>query len=128
MSIPGCHNGFLTDPEHYFRSLVDGTSAEHYRSVLSRIEPDLNRYGIRIQKDSSGMIRPRLHLPTGDPAVWHDVDVEALPNPAWQWIDRGGPYAPYPCGGEAPPVPQPPSGLEARVAALEARVERHLRP
>lgn len=54
--------------------------------ALAALEPELNKRGIRLQKDSFGVIRGRIYLPDGSA-----VDV-VPPNgwgQPWTWINRG---------------------------------------
>lgn len=54
--------------------------------ALGALEAELARYGIRLQKDSNGVIRGRLYLPDG-------TVVDVVPpggwGQPWQWIVRG---------------------------------------
>jgi hypothetical protein len=127
---PGCHNGLLTDPRAYFMSLVASDLATDWRTVLARIQPDLNKMAILIQHDSSGALKPRLYLqnPTGTFA--RNVDVTdnpptTSPDNGWRWTDwnPSAGYTAPPCTGVViPPEPPPGSNLEARVLSLEQRV------
>lgn len=125
----GCQSGRLTDAKAYFYSLVAGTDASNFRSVLANIDARLKQYGIWQQRTSGGELRGRLFLPymaagyvPGDPFYEHSVDVvDSSPSYHWVWVDRGGPaYAPYPCDSTEPPPPPPDDKLVARVTALEA--------
>lgn len=142
-TIPGCHDGRLTDPEAYFRSVVGNTPYSDARLVS--IQPALRLYGIEIQHDGSGNLRPRLYLPTGSDPYGHAVDIEA--GGAWAWVDRGGPYAASTCGAIPPLIPSTDLApvlsaltvvdtrivsldmalwrLDARVVAMAASLEAH---
>jgi hypothetical protein len=54
--------------------------------ALAALEPELAKYGIKLQKDSAGTIRGRMYLPDGSA-------VDVVPNNGWgqpwQWINRG---------------------------------------
>ena len=66
--------------------------------ALAALEPELNKLGIRLQKDSFGNIRGRLYMPDGSTV---DVVPPGGWGQPWTWIDRGtgaghsgGPSAP----------------------------------
>jgi len=67
----------------YIKSLLTGNASPQ---ALAALEPMLNKYGIKLQKDSDGNIRGRLFLPDGT-AV--DVVGPGGWGGAWQWLDRG---------------------------------------
>lgn len=62
---------------------VGGTATPE---ALAKIEPQLNKLGVQLQKSSAGEIRGRLYLPTGQ-AV--DVVPGSGWGGAWSWTDRG---------------------------------------
>lgn len=60
----GVADGLLVDPQAYFMSLVEGTDADDWMTVLSAIEPQLWACGLGQQRDSQGVVRGRLFMPT----------------------------------------------------------------
>jgi hypothetical protein len=60
----GVADGLLVDPQAYFFSLVEGTDANDWETVMNAIEPDLWACGIGQQRGSQGNVRGRLFLPT----------------------------------------------------------------
>jgi hypothetical protein len=83
---PGVQGGKLVDPRVYFMHLVETKNLgptftpEGLRSLM----PDLAKYGITLQIDSSNKVRGRLFLPGGE-----SVDVTPSGGGAWAWINRG---------------------------------------
>ncbi len=60
----GVVDGVLVDPQAYFFSLVEGTDADDWETVMNAIEPSLWACGIGQQRGSQGNVRGRLFLPT----------------------------------------------------------------
>lgn len=70
--------------QSWFQSRMGGGPSSP--EALAAMEAELNKYGIRLQKDSAGTIRGRMYLPDGSA-----VDV-VNPNgwgQPWTWINRG---------------------------------------
>lgn len=125
--MAGCNDGKLTDPRAWFFDRIQrqpGQAANDWDQVLRGAgleggpgpgqQAGQANYGITVQKDGGGNIRPRLFLPTAQPDsngyFTREVDVVAG-NPgafSWKWEDRGGnAYAPRDCGSVPHPEPQP---------------------
>ena len=128
-------NGVCVDPHAYFNSLVAGTDAGDYVSVLTRIGPDLYKYGIGQQNNSNGVPRGRLFMPwsacpNAAPRPGNDtdlflgvnqmasccgigdvpckkVDVVDFGATQWTWVERDPQldYVPIPAPDGPPPEP-----------------------
>jgi hypothetical protein len=76
----------------FFFALIDqkGVGPIASAQALGVMEPDLTAVGIILEKSSSGSIRGRLYLPTGNPnnLFSRAVDIGGFGGP-WQWINRG---------------------------------------
>lgn len=62
--VAGVADGLLVDPQAFFTALVAGTDPNDWDAVLNAIEPDLWGCGVGQQRDSGGVVRGRLFLPT----------------------------------------------------------------
>lgn len=72
----------MTDPQGYFRSLIEGTDPKNWKSVLAGLDPQLAQNGFQRAPDSS-----RIKLPAGGGYV--DV-VDANGGWAWRTMDSPG--------------------------------------
>ena len=76
----------------FFFNLVDqkGVGPTASAQALAILESDLASVGILLEKTSSGAIRGRLYLPTGNPNNLYSraVDIGSFGGP-WQWVFRG---------------------------------------
>lgn len=141
---PGCVNGALLNPAAYVASLEVGYAPAQWPAAMVAMKPRLAQYGIDVQHGSGGNLRPRIFLPTHPPPFvpdgdfGHTVDIiqtdsNGVPI-AWQYLDYGGGYVPYPCDSAPPPPPPPPppdltailrrlDALEAHTSALQTQVD-----
>jgi hypothetical protein len=76
----------------FFFAVVEqrGVGPTASAQALAIMEPELTAVGIILEKSSSGSIRGRLYLPTGNPSNLYSraVDIGSFGGP-WQWINRG---------------------------------------
>jgi len=76
----------------FFFALIDqkGVGLIASAQALGAMEADLGAVGIILEKASSGAIRGRIYLPTGNPnnLFSRAVDIGSFGGP-WQWVNRG---------------------------------------
>jgi hypothetical protein len=65
-AMAGVVDGLLVDPQAFFAALIDGTDPDDWDAVLNAIEPQLWACGVGQQRDSGGVVRGRLFLPTAE--------------------------------------------------------------
>lgn len=140
-----CENGRV-NAQKLFESLVAGKSSANWAEVLKQIRPELEKYHIGQQLDSSGNYRARLFLPTENcpnaapppsdfnavrygvnqtPACWeHVADVVTYPEGQWTWVDRGGSYLGAECGlvSSPPDTPEPPKNSPEIIELLMQQI------
>lgn len=145
-SVPGCHDGRLTDPRAYFYSLIGrapGDVATDYVGVLAQvglkqgpgvgIKAGDEHYGITQQIAAEGP-RGVLFLPTDlpDENGFYTRQILVVDGTNWTWVERfpsRPPYAPRTCASmpvEPPPATgQLPVQDPATLTRIEAKLDAH---
>ncbi|MBK9754541.1 MAG: hypothetical protein IPO88_13745 [Nannocystis sp.] len=65
-AMAGVADGLLVDPQAFFTALVAGKDPDDWDPVLNAIEPVLWACAVGQQRDSGGVVRGRLFLPTAE--------------------------------------------------------------